>query len=273
MKKAIGLLILLAWVGTGLAATSVSSVPLHSHQIILDGLDSDWEPDSLLSVGDFQVRLGLRHDQDFLYAVLVFDNHDHLGDFLRSGITLWVNDRGNSRKLQGLHFQLVQLSAEQLLERLHRQGRSLSESQKQQIRQQGTFFLHRCRRVEKDGARIDLPRYKNTVLPEFRSRKNSTGFILEFRIPLSGHDEGLTFLNRLIGPSSFALGWEWGGLSSEQRQELLKTQYQNTADPMTCTQENCGPGKEKTIFRRKIDPGITSGKKNLFWIKSRLNRE
>jgi hypothetical protein len=54
---------------------------------------------------------------------------------------------------------------------------------------------------------------------------------------------------------------------------MLRTQYQNTEDPKTCSQDDCLPGEERPMFRRKVGKAVGAGDRKSFWIQSTLEEE
>lgn len=72
-------------------------------KIKVDGNIEEWSGDLIIFQEEGMV-CAVSHDDDYLYVALSSRNQETLRAMLRSGLTLWLNDAGKSRKHYGIQY-------------------------------------------------------------------------------------------------------------------------------------------------------------------------
>lgn len=92
-----------------LLTACVQPVKLNSqwrdHEIVIDGLDSEWE-NTTVYIPKQKISLTLLNDQHNLYIRLASRDRRLVSQVMGMGFTLWLDPHGGKRKTFGIHFPL-----------------------------------------------------------------------------------------------------------------------------------------------------------------------
>jgi len=188
-----------------------TSVPIQ-----IDGQLNEWPEKALQLNKDFEVRYAFKNDANFLYCVFVFDNLRYLSSLEQSGMTFWINPEKEHRTY-GFRFYQKQLSADQLIELMEKNGTILTEQKKAEFKLKPRYLIYACDVLDKKGN--ILPRQPGTANSTYRAARLQKQMILEYIIPLAL----LTDPNQkpALDPGQpFHLGFEWGGMTEEMRKQM-----------------------------------------------------
>jgi hypothetical protein len=98
----VGLVLLVTAMPAGCGLPTVKSQWL-GHPAAVDGDLAKWQG-SLYSLADGQVYLGVRNDRSDLYLCLATSSANLERQFVRSGVTCWIDPQGGTNKALGLRF-------------------------------------------------------------------------------------------------------------------------------------------------------------------------
>ena len=133
-----------------------------------------------------------------------------------SGLTLWTNPEGKEKKNYGLHFYRKQVTADQLIQEMEKQGQTFTIENKQAIKSKPSYTIFACDIVNKKGEAVPSP---GTSSATFRTSKVQNEIIFEYQLPVALlQDPALTIQWDMAQP--LKLGFEWGGMTAEMKQAL-----------------------------------------------------
>jgi hypothetical protein len=184
--------------------------------IQIDGQLEEWPEAALQQNKDFEVRYAFKNDANFLYCVFVFDNPRYLSSLEQSGLTFWINPE-KERRTYGFRFYQKQVSADQLIELMEKNGTTLTAQKKAELKLKPRYQIYACDVLDKKGN--ILPRQPGTANSTYRAARVQKRMILEYAIPLAL----LTDPNQkpALDPARpFHLGFEWGGMTEEMRKQM-----------------------------------------------------
>lgn len=198
-----------------------SATPVH-----IDGLNKEWNNDSLGYWKRADISFGFANDANDLYIIFIFKNPRFLSSIRHTGFTVWFNVQGKEAKAYGVNFREKQVTADQLIARMEKEQGPLQEAQKQKIKQQSpSYFIYTGDLVDKKGEIVVKASLDETKeLPAFRSMPvKGVGIIHEFKIPLATLEE-VSADYALEPGQSLKIGFEWGGFTKEVQDALAKEQ-------------------------------------------------
>lgn len=86
-----------------------SSTELKSHwrnrEIVIDGKNTEWR-DSLITLDDQKISVGLFNDENFLYIGLLTTDRDIQRQITRRGVTFWFDRNGGEEENFGIHYPI-----------------------------------------------------------------------------------------------------------------------------------------------------------------------
>jgi hypothetical protein len=172
----------------------------------IDGDISDWLAPSFNAEKSVQVDYAFGNDAENLYLIFVFKDQKYLSSLAQTGFTVWFNDQGKKKKTLGVRFQKKTLPAAEVIALMEKKNGPLSEERKKEMLAKPAYNEDRTEPVFKQGP-----------LPEFTALAASGRLAFEFRIPI-GPGNGLA----LSAGKAVMVGFDWGGLTKEMRQERLQ---------------------------------------------------
>ncbi len=193
--------------------------------IQIDGNPSDWAQEDLVLNKDFDLNYAFKNDVNFLYVVVAFDLKEGAKGRLENrfmssidftGLTLWLNYEGKEKKAHGLHFYRKQVTGDQLIQEMEKQGQTLTDQQKQNIKTKPSYSFFACDAVNNKGKVIARP---GTVSGTFRTARVEKKTVFEYVIPLALLQDPAS--QAKWDPSlPLTVGFEWGGLTEEMKRNL-----------------------------------------------------
>jgi len=230
----------------------------------LDGAVADWSGETFVLNKSLKIEYGVRNDADNLYVLLMFKDPQFLSSIDRTGLTVYVDAQGKKKKDFGIKFQRKNLTADQLIDTLEKSGETLTEERKAEIKQRSMYQLYHAAIVDKKGEEV-----KTESIPQgghsasFRSGRDGQVVTYELRIPLAAR----TVTPHGIGTEpgkGIKIGFEWGGMTPEEREARLKGM-----GAMTASSGRAGDITEETSVEAPGGAGFESvmrgPKKFDFW--------
>jgi len=186
----------------------------------IDGLDEDWSEVVLTSEKKVKVDYAVRNDAQNMYVLFIFKDPKFLSNINATGITLYFNTQGKKKKDYGLHFIKKQVTPEELIAYLEKQGEVLTEEQVQSIKSKPTYIVYMAEWVGKKGKKAsEAAQIPGTLSADFKINGKGKEFIYEFRVPLAKSETALGGIGVEPG-QSLKIGFEWGGMTEELRDRL-----------------------------------------------------
>ncbi len=183
----------------------------------IDGDISDWLAPAFNAEKSVQVDYAFGNDAENLYLIFVFKDQKYLSSLAQTGFTVWFNDQGKKKKTLGVRFQKKTLPAAEVIAVMEKKNGPLSEERKKEMLAKPAYIVNQFVAVNGDDEDQTELVFKQGPLPEFTSLAASGRLAFEFRIPI-GPGNGLT----LSAGKAVLVGFDWGGLTREMRQERLQ---------------------------------------------------
>jgi len=189
----------------------------------IDGQTAEWAQDVLETSKSEQVSYAFKNDANHLYVLFIFNESKTLSSISATGMTFWINTEGKEKKNYGMRFYLRQLTGEQLVKEMEKQGETIPEEKKQELlKSKSPFRLFACDAVNKKGEIIPHP---GKGMATFRAGRVEKNTVYEFVIPIALlNDPASTTPFDVAKP--FKLGFDWGGMTDEMK----KAQAANLGD-------------------------------------------
>jgi hypothetical protein len=200
----------------GLAADKVIQSVWAPEPLVIDGKADEWAADSLTTEKSVDVSYGFKNDDKNLYLFFKFnDAKKYMSSIEQSGFTLWVNLEGKDKKIYGLKFYRKPVTGDELIKVLERQGQTLDDAKKQEIKSKPQYVLFACDSMNKKGDFIPHP--AGTHLSTYRTVRAGNTASYEFVVPFDILSDPST--NAKVDPAKpLTLGFEWGGATPQQLQ-------------------------------------------------------
>ena len=202
------------------AADKVVESMWASGPMTIDGVAQEWEESTPIIDEGSKVEYALRNDGQNLYIIMVFRSP---GPGVRTniypkstldytGMRIFFTTGAKKSKDYGILFQKKQYTAAALIASLEKQGRTLTDAQKAEIRQKPNHVVFIDEAIKPKKALDTAAPAGETEPPIFRSIEKGPLAIFEFRIPLSrvGVEPGQTVM----------LGFEWGGMTNQIMRDM-----------------------------------------------------
>ncbi len=183
----------------------------------IDGDISDWLAPSFNAEKSVQVDYAFGNDAENLYLIFVFKDQKYLSSLAQTGFIIWFNDQGKKKKTLGVRFQKKTLTAAELIAVIEKKNGPLNEEKKKEMLAKPAYIVNQFVAVNGDNEDQTELVFKQAPLPEFTSLAASGRLAFEFRIPI-GPGNGLN----LAAGKTVMVGFDWGGLTKEMRQERLQ---------------------------------------------------
>jgi hypothetical protein len=187
----------------------------------IDGLAEEWSGATFLAQDSAGADLAFRNDADYLYALLVVKDKQHLSSFNATGIFVFFNTEGKKNKDRKLHFYVKMATAQELIQALEKSGQILTDEKKAELLSRKSYILYNCELVEgKKVFPIDPALTSQPWPPIFKAHMDGERTVFEFRFPLSRENQASG-----IGASpggNLKVGFEWGGLTEQMKARRLE---------------------------------------------------
>jgi hypothetical protein len=203
--------------GTALAKDDTSVSIWASDTPKVDGLADDWMGISRSVDSGTKVEYAFRNDADNLYILFVFKDPKTMSTISLTGLTLYFSPEGKKDKNRGINFSRKVVNADQLIAFMEKQGQTLTEERKQELRAKNEYFLFDCSLVDSEG-KVFAPAVGGgqSLPPVFRLARSGQDVVYEFRLPMSKREEHPAAIGTSPG-QAIKVGFEWGGLTQEMR--------------------------------------------------------
>jgi hypothetical protein len=238
----------------------------------IDGQTTEWSQHVMSLQKNLGVEYAISNDSANLYVLVVFRDPQYLSSIEMTGITLYFSPAGKKQKDVGVRFRRINATADELIGRLERQGQTLTEGKKAEIKAKPVYFLFEVDAINKKGEIIPLPEAEGGAEPPvFRLSKSAGGaLVYEFRAPLASrniHPAGVG-----SGPGeSIKLGFEWGGMTKEMRAAAMSGEKGpdlskvSTEDARGERNPDEGAAPSPSLARARQGP-----KQHSFWVDLKL---
>jgi hypothetical protein len=187
----------------------------------IDGVAQEWDESTPIVDPGSKVEYALRNDGRNLYIIMVFrtpPQNVRAKIFPKStldytGMRVFFTTEAKKNKDNGILFQKKQYTADALIASLEKQGRTLTEAQKAEIRQKPTHIVFSEEVIKPKKASAATDTAAEAEPPVFRAIEKGPLAVCEFRIPLSrvGAEPGQTV----------KLGFEWGGMTAQILRDMM----------------------------------------------------
>ncbi len=219
-KSLLSVVIVLALVVPGLAKEKiVVESKWMETPVQVDGNSTDWAQDALVMNKDYNLSYAFKNNADFLYLLFVFNikegqrENQYMSTIDFTGLTLWANPEGKEKKTHGLHFYRKQITADQLIQEIEKQGQTLTEERKKQVKSKPLYSKFACDVVNKKGEAVPN---SGTNAGTFRTSKIQNNIVFEYQIPIALLQDPASAVK--WEPSQpLKLGLEWGGMTEEMK--------------------------------------------------------
>ena len=189
----------------------------------IDGLNTDWEGDSLTLNKKTKVDYAFRNDSDNLYVLFMFkEPRKFMSTINYTGMTLWLNTEGKKKKYYGIKFSTKMVSADNYISIIEKIAGPLPEEKKKEIKSKPTYRVFHNEVIDKKGKPASIATGPSAPLFNSGGREIRT---YEFRIPLK-RDEGQPVGIGTEPGKIIKIGFEWGGLTKELRKARLAGQIE-----------------------------------------------
>ena len=99
------ILVCVAFASYGCSTAVELSSAWSDRDVVVDGSDSDWQGATTYIKGS-NLALGVRNDSEYVYACIIFNDHQNQMQVLASGLTVWFDAAGGQKKAFGVRFPL-----------------------------------------------------------------------------------------------------------------------------------------------------------------------
>jgi len=218
-KSLIALSVALILAGLGLAKETVIESKWTATPVRIDGVDDEWSGETLNFEKGVKVNYALRNDASNVYVLFVFTDRRYLSSIEATGLIIWVNAEGKKKKAEGFRFLKKQVTADELIARLEKQGEQLTEQKKAELKSGASYVLFDGVAVDKDGKEIAATPGEQPFPPTFRVMPKGSAMVYEFRLPLRNLEAKSPGVPR-ESSVGLKLGFEWGGLTKEMKEAI-----------------------------------------------------
>jgi len=186
-----------------------------SQPLMIDGLADDWTEVVLTTEKSVEVDYAFRNDAQNMYVIFVFKNPKYLSTINATGITMYFNMEGKKKKDHGIHFIKGQVTPEELIAYMEKQGEVVTEEQRQSIKSKPGYIAYMVEKVgKKDKDTSESTKIPVTSRPNFRINQKGKELVFEFQIPLAMSETSPEGIGIEPG-QSVKIGFEWGGMTEE----------------------------------------------------------
>jgi len=213
---------LLAFFGTGISKDKLVESKWTAAPLVIDGAVADWSGDTFVLEKNLQIEYGIRNDAKDLYVVIMFKDPKFLSSIDRTGLTVYLDAQGKKSKNFGIRFQRQNITADQLIATMEKAGEALTPERKTEIKQRPMYQMFHAAIVNKKGeeVKIEAPPSADTLPAAFRQGRDGNTVIYEIRAPLAARTSTPFGIGTEPG-KTIKVGFEWGGLTKEERNARL----------------------------------------------------
>ncbi len=234
----------------------------------VDGDMTEWASGSTVYFEDLGVQLGLSNDSQNLYVLFRFSNQAWARAIRRGGVTLWLDNSGKKNKDLGIRYT----GGPSMLD-LPMQGSSSRGGFREAMTPE---MQQRLAEMEQDPAGQITLIYKKSS-QEITLRPHGSGdpaagfaapqgiYTYEFSIPLEKGDGFDCGIGAKPG-QTVSLGFEWGGMSKEDRQKMMERMGSGMGGPPPGGMS----GGRGGMGGRPGGPRMRPAEKQEFWVKTQL---
>jgi hypothetical protein len=277
MKILAGAVLVLAFALGALAKEKTTESIWAASPLTIDGLVSDWEGDPLIMEKKVKVEYAFRNDADTLYVLFKFNDLKYLSSIEITGMTLWIDTEGKKNKDLGVKFTKKKISADEYIAILEKQQGILSDEQKENVRASAFYFISQAEAVDKKGNPWKQSEGGEAIKgAAFNVSIEQNAVTYEFKLPFKNLTSAILGTERepyeVVG-----IGFEWGGLTDEMRENFMKGNAGGDSGPMGISEGGRGGGAAQGVgFDGASPEGLTAlrqmTKKYSFWTAIRLAR-
>jgi hypothetical protein len=187
----------------------------------VDGLNKEWVEDALSFEKSAAVDYAFKNDGRDLYVLFVFKDPKYLSSIEATGITLYFSTEGKKQKDYGVRFIRKTVSPDELIATLEKQGTTLTEQKKHELKATPKYGLFEAEAVDKKGEVIPpAGATPEADPPAFRMMKQDKLLVYEFRVPLAAREIHPAGIGSEPG-KTIKVGFEWGGMTEEMRKAMV----------------------------------------------------
>jgi hypothetical protein len=235
----------------------------------IDGFKDDWADVALATEKKVKVDYAFKNDAENLYILYIFKDPKYLSSISMTGLTLWFNPEGKKKKNYGIKFIQKQISADALISLTEKESGPLPEDKKKEIRNFPSYLINDTEIVNEKSEPGSEPSESSKIKPAaFRVMKQQNLLVFELAIPLKRMTEQTSAVGIEPG-KKVAVGFEWGGMTEEMREEAKRrsAELERTRDSSTDAADNtAGAGVGSSV-----PMGLLSGPaKYSFWVEVQL---
>lgn len=238
----------------------------------IDGLSDDWQEDTFSSEKKINVHYAVRNDAQNMYVLLVFKDKKSLSTIFQTGITLYYDVTGKKKKDYAHNFARKQVTGDELIAYLEKQGQTLTEEKKQSIKAKDAYMVYMAEKTgKKNKKESDTASGADALRPIFRMNIQAGAVIYEFKLPLIKSETSPEGIGIEPG-QSLNVGFEWGGMTDEMRKKMNRALAAAGGD--VSGESRAGGTIDSTRGRGRMPRGSRGApKKHSFWINVKLAQE
>lgn len=237
----------------------------------IDGLDDDWDGDTLNFEKKFEVDYAFRNDADNLYVLFVFKDPVYQSTIKDTGMTLWINTEGKKKKKYGIHFNTRRVTAESVISILEKQKGPLPEAEKNNIRSKPFYFFYQGDVKDKKGEILTPTALGGELaVPLFRAQAKQKMMVYELVMSLRILEK-LSAKDKMEPGKTVKVGFEWGGLTERMKAQRMARLEQGTVREAERRAKDVREGESQRTGGSSGDASLSKGpKKYSFWVDVNL---
>ena len=186
----------------------------------IDGQGQEWQAIPKLTDKDSKAEYALVNDGQNLYVFLAFKTPEAASTIEATGLKIFYGAVDKKSKDRGVHFLKKSVTADGLIANLEKQGETLTDARKAEIRQKKEYILFEADVINPKKVPAPTDPAVKTEPPVFHSvRAQGQGLVYECRIPLNRTNQpgGLG----VEAGGTVKIGFEWGGLTPEMKRSMM----------------------------------------------------
>ena len=240
----------------------------------IDGLDDDWDGDTLNFEKKFEVDYAFRNDADNLYVLFVFKDPVYQSTIKDTGMTLWINTEGKKKKKYGIHFNTRRVTAESVISILEKQKGPLPEAEKNNIRSKPFYFFYQGDVKDKKGEILTPTALGGELAaPLFRAQAKQKMMVYELVMSLRILEK-LSAKDKMEPGKTVKVGFEWGGLTERMKAQRMARLEQGTVREAERRAKDVREGESQRTGGSSGDASLSKGpKKYSFWVDVELAKK
>ena len=266
-------LLLAVLAGRGFAKEKTVESKWAGAPMTIDGLDVEWQGETLYTDDDGMVDYALRNDGAHLFLLFVIKDPKFLSSINATGLTVFLSPEGKKSKDRGFRFIRKPVPAEQLIASMEKTGELLTDEKKAEMRAKKFYLVFQCEVIDKkpdknasgaEGVPAEPPIYRAMIKDKL--------LVYECRVPLGGAPQagGIG-----LGPGKgFKIGFEWGGMTDDMRKARMaqRAAAESQASAAATDMESRLTGDLESIDYESGGPSgySRSPKKYSFWADVKL---